>query len=347
MQNKNWRNNNQRRSSQGGQNNSGNRHGGNRFNQNGGGGGGFRPRNDRPRFNRPPQREVESPSEVKFYSGMAIDPAPRIYLETGLAEPTIRAMDLVSPIGKGQRGLIVSPPKSGKTTFLKHITQAITKAEPDMKVFVLLIDERPEEVTDFRRSVTADVRWSTSDQPYENHIRVARELMKEAVVLAAEGAHVMILIDSLTRLARVHNNATRGHGRTLSGGVDAEGMIIPRKIFGTARNIENGGSIGILATILVETGSRMDDVIFHEFKGTGNMELVLSREISDRRIFPAINVRESGTRKEEKLFTPEELKATRVLRSALAGMNDIEAAQALAELIKKYPNNQAIISSLQ
>jgi transcription termination factor Rho len=349
MQNKNWRHNNQRRnSSQNNQNggNNNNRPGGQRHHNNNNGGG-FRPRNDRPRFNRPPQREVETPAEVKFYSGSAIDPAPRIYLEKGLAEPTIRAMDLVSPIGKGQRGLIVSPPKSGKTTFLKHITQAITKAEPDMKVYVLLIDERPEEVTDFRRSVTADVRWSTSDQPYENHIKVARELMKEAVAQAAEGAHVMILIDSLTRLARVHNNATRGHGRTLSGGVDSEGLLIPRKIFGTARNIEGAGSIGILATILVETGSRMDDVIFHEFKGTGNMELVLSREVSDRRIFPAINIRESGTRKEEKLFTPEELKATRVLRSALAGMNDIEAAQALTELLKKYPNNQAIIASLQ
>ncbi len=350
MQNKNWRNNNQRRNSSQNNNPGGNNNrpgGGHRHHNNNNGGGGFRPRNDRPRFNRPPQREVETPAEVKFYSGSAIDPAPRIYLEKGLAEPTIRAMDLVAPIGKGQRGLIVSPPKSGKTTFLKHITQAITKAEPEMKVYCLLIDERPEEVTDFRRSVTADVRWSTSDQPYENHIKVARELMKEAVAHAAEGAHVMILIDSLTRLARVHNNATRGHGRTLSGGVDSEGLLIPRKIFGTARNIENAGSIGILATILVETGSRMDDVIFHEFKGTGNMELVLSREVSDRRIFPAINIRESGTRKEEKLFTPEELKATRVLRSALAGMNDIEAAQALNELLRKYPNNQAIIGSLQ
>jgi transcription termination factor Rho len=157
----------------------------------------------------------------------------------------------------------------------------------------------------------------------------------------------MILIDSLTRLARVHNNAVRGHGRTLSGGVDAEGLLIPRKIFGTARNIENAGSIGILATILVQTGSRMDDVIFQEFKGTGNMELVLSREVSDRRIFPALNIRESGTRKEEKLFTPEELKASRVLRSALAGMGEVEAAQALTELIRKFPTNQAAVASLQ
>src|SRR4051812_3071436 len=170
MQNKNWRNNNQRRNSSQNNNSGGNRPGGGHRHNNNQNGGGFRPRNDRPRFKRPPQREVETPAEVKFYSGSAIDPAPRIYLEKGLAEPTIRAMDLVSPIGKGQRGLIVSPPKSGKTTFLKHITQAITKAEPEMKVYVLLIDERPEEVPDFRRSVTADVRWSTSDQPYENHI---------------------------------------------------------------------------------------------------------------------------------------------------------------------------------
>ena len=314
MQNKNWRNNNQRRNSS--QNNNGNNNNrpgqrSNQANNRNGGGGGYRPRFDRPRFNRPAQqREVETPAEVKFYPACAIDPAPRIYLgERTWPNPRSARMDLVSPVGKGQRGLIVSPPKSGKTTFLKHITQAITKAEPDMKVYVLLIDERPEEVTDFRRSVTADVRWSTSDQPYENHIKVARELMKEAVAQAAEGAHVMILIDSLTRLARVHNNATRGHGRTLSGGVDAEGLLIPRKIFGTARNIENAGSIGILATILVETGSRMDDVIFHEFKGTGNMELVLSREVSDRRIFPAINIRESGTRKERKTVHARRIKS--------------------------------------
>ncbi|MCG3205631.1 MAG: Transcription termination factor Rho [Elusimicrobia bacterium] len=319
--------------------NNGHRH---HHNNNGG-----QQRFDRPRFQRPPQKEVESPAEVKFFSGTSIDPAPRIHLTKGLSEPTIRAMDLLCPIGKGQRGLIVSPPKSGKTTFLKHICQAITGAEPEMKVYVLLIDERPEEVTDFRRSVTAEVRWSTSDQPYENHIAVAKQLMKDAIEHAAEGKHVMILIDSLTRLARVHNSAVRGHGRTLSGGVDAQGLIIPRKIFGTARNIEFSGSIGILATILVQTGSRMDDVIFQEFKGTGNMELVLSREVSDRRIFPALNIRESGTRKEEKLFTPEELKASRTLRAALASMSEVESAQALTELLRKYPTNEAIVASLQ
>jgi transcription termination factor Rho len=216
-----------------------------------------------------------------------------------------------------------------------------------MKVYCLLIDERPEEVTDFKRSVTAEVRFSSSDQPYENHIRVANELMKHAIEEADSGQDVMILIDSLTRLARVHNSATRGYGRTLSGGVDASGLLIPRRIFGTARNIEGGGSLGIIATILVQTGSRMDDVIFHEFKGTGNMELVLSREVSDRRIFPAINIRESGTRKEELLFTPDELKVTRVLRSALAGMNEVEAAQTFTDLLTKHPTNKMVLASLQ
>ena len=292
----------------------------------------------------PPQ---QSEAERKFFDGTSIDPAPRIRLEKGLSEPTVRAMDLLCPIGRGQRGLIVSPPKSGKTTFLKHICQAITNAEPDMKVYVLLVDERPEEVTDFRRSVKAEVFYSSSDQPYENHIRVADQLMKKSVEEAGQGQHVMVLIDSLTRLARVHNSAVRGGGRTLSGGVDAQGLLIPRKIFGTARNIEHGGSLGILATILVQTGSRMDDVIFQEFKGTGNMELVLSREVSDRRIFPAINIRESGTRKEELLMTPEELKATRTLRAALAGMGDVEAAQALHDLLKKHPENRSILAALQ
>jgi transcription termination factor Rho len=215
-----------------------------------------------------------------------------------------------------------------------------------MKVYCLLVDERPEEVTDFRRNVKAEVRWSSSDQPYENHIRVANELMKQAVAEADSGQDVMIFIDSLTRLARVHNSAVRGGGRTLSGGVDAQGLLIPRKIFGTARKIENGGSLGILATILVQTGSRMDDVIFQEFKGTGNMELVLSREISDRRIFPAVNIRETGTRKEELLLSAEELKATRTLRAALSGMSDIDAAQALNQLLTKFGNNTQVLASL-
>jgi transcription termination factor Rho len=299
-----------------------------------------------PYGHRPRPVDEQTEAERRFLAKVSIDPGPRILLEKGLAEPTIRAMDLLCPIGRGQRGLIVSPPKSGKTTFLKHICKALTAADPELRVYCLLVDERPEEVTDFQRSVTAQVRFSSSDQPYENHIRVARELMKQAVEEADSGKDVMVLIDSLTRLARVHNSAVRNSGRTLSGGVDASGLLIPRRIFGTARNVEGPGSLGILATILVQTGSRMDDVIFQEFKGTGNMELVLSREISDRRIFPAINVRESGTRKEENLFSEPELKSARVLRAALAGMGDVEAAQALVDLLKKHPTNQSLLSSL-
>jgi len=293
--------------------------------------------------NLPPQSDAER----SFLSRVSIDPQPRINLESGLSEFTTRAMDIVCPIGRGQRGLIVSPPKSGKTTVLRHICQAITTAEPDMKVYCLLIDERPEEVTEFKRSVKAEVRWSSLDQPFEHHINVAQQLMKQAVEEADSGKHVMILLDSLTRLARVHNSAVRGMGRTMSGGVDAAGLLIPRKIFGSARNIENGGSLGIIATILVQTGSRMDDVIFQEFKGTGNMELVLSREISERRIFPAIHIRESGTRKEELLLSPEELKGMRLLRAALADMGDVEAAQQLVGLLQKYPTNKQLFASLQ
>lgn len=264
----------------------------------------YRPHRDQ----RSPSNQQRSEAERRFLNRVSIDPKPRIHLEKGSTELTVRAVDILCPIGKGQRGLIVSPPKSGKTTFLKHLCNAIIAAEPDMKVYCLLIDERPEEVTDFRRNVKAEVRWSSSDQLYANHIRVANELMKQAVEEADSGKDVMILLDSLTRLARVHNSQVRGAGRTMSGGVDAEGLIIPRRIFGTARNIEGGGSLGILATILVQTGSRMDDVIFQEFKGTGNMELVLSREVSDRRIFPAVNIRETGTRKEELLIPPRRTK---------------------------------------
>lgn len=220
------------------------------------------------------------------------------------------------------------------------------KSDPALKVYCLLVDERPEEVTDFKRSVSAEIHFSTSDQPYENHIRVAKQLMGKAIAEADSGKDVMILVDSLTRLARVHNSATRGSGRTLSGGVDANGLLIPRRIFGCARKIENGGSLGILATILVQTGSRMDDVIFQEFKGTGNMELVLSREAAERRIFPAINIRESGTRKEENLIPPDDLKKIYLLRQALAGLPDVEASQTLVNLLQKYPTNKQLLASL-
>lgn len=284
-------------------------------------------------------------TERRFMAGTVIDPSPRIRLEEGSAELTMRAMDLITPIGMGQRGLIVAPPGSGKTTFLKHLCQAVAKSQPHVKLYCLLIDERPEEVTDLRRSVTAEVRWSSSDDSYDNHISTADKLMKQVYREAGEGANVMVLIDSLTRLTRVHN-AERSSGRTMSGGVDARALEIPRRIFGAARKIENGGSLSILATILVSTGSRMDDIIFEEFKGTGNMEIYLSREISGRRIYPAIDIAKSGTRKEERLLAPEELEPIRKLRNMLAGMEPVQAAKTLVDALQKYPSNQALLATL-
>lgn len=304
------------------------------------------PRQNPNRFHSAPRRVV-SPQEKAFLAGTAINPAPRIILENGSKELTVRAMDLICPIGMGQRGLIVSPPGSGKTTLLKDICTSVSKAYPDIETYCLLIDERPEEVTDFRRSVTAQVRFSSMDQPYDHHIEVAETTMNDAFKTASTGKHVMILIDSLTRLARVHNTRQRGVGRTLSGGLDAQSLEVPRRIFGAARNIQNGGSITILATILVETESRMDDVIFEEFKGTGNMEIVLSREISTRRIFPAIDINASNTRKQELLFDPQELEKVTTLRRGLATMSKVEAIEKLINLIKQYPTNAELLLTLK
>ena len=290
-----------------------------------------------------PHRSQTTP----FLAGVAIDPSPRIRLEDGSKELTMRAMDLITPIGMGQRGLIVAPPGSGKTTFLKHICQAVAKSCPSIKLYCLLIDERPEEVTDFRRSVTAEVRWSSSDETYEHHIRTADELMRQAMHEAGLGQNVMIVIDSLTRLSRVHNAERNSSGRTLSGGVDARALEVPRKIFGSARKIENGGSLSILATILVDTGSRMDQVIFEEFKGTGNMEIFLSREISSQRIYPAIHISRSGTRKEELLLEPGELERVRKIRRALAELGTVEAAKTLVAQLEKYPTNKEWLATIR
>ncbi len=287
-------------------------------------------------------RSVDA-GEQKFLSGTAIDPSPRIRLEDGGKEFTVRAMDLICPIGMGQRGLIVAPPGSGKTTFLKDICRAVAKSAPAAKLYCLLIDERPEEVTDFRRSVPAEVHWSSSDQGYDHHIATADKLMAQAYREAAAGENVVILIDSLTRLARVHNAERASSGRTLSGGVDARALQVPRRIFGAARKIENGGSITILATILIETGSRMDEVIFEEFKGTGNMEVVLSRDIANRRIFPAIDISKSGTRKSELLLDPKEREQVENLRRELAELPPVEAAQSLFEKLQKYPTNKDLL----
>ena len=291
-------------------------------------------------------QRVVGEEESRFYAGVALDPSPRIRLEDGLSELTMRVMDLVCPIGMGQRGLIVAPPGSGKTTLLKHICQAVAKSSPNMKRYCLLIDERPEEVTDFRRNISAEVRWSSSDQAYDHHVATANELMQQVYREVSSGENVMVLIDSLTRLARVHNAERPSGGRTLSGGVDARALEIPRRIFGSARKIEHGGSLTILATILVETGSRMDQVIFEEFKGTGNMEIFLSREIANRRIFPAIDISKSGTRKEELLFNKGELEQVKKLRCALVGLGAVEAAQALIEKLKVYPTNKDLFEAI-
>jgi len=284
-------------------------------------------------------------SQNKFLAGTPIDPCPRIRLEAGSKELTMRAMDLICPIGMGQRGLIVAPPGSGKTTFLKHICQAVSKSVPQLKLYCLLIDERPEEVTDFKRTIPGEIHYSSSDQSYEHHIEIADKLMQQAMGEAAAGKDVMIVIDSLTRLARVHNAQTRSSGRTISGGVDARALEVPRRIFGAARKIENGGSLTIMATILVETGSRMDEVIFEEFKGTGNMEVVLSREIANHRIFPAIDISKSATRKQELLLEPKELEQINKLRRSLAGLGPIEAAQTLVKKLQQFPTNKELLSA--
>lgn len=303
----------------------------------------------RPQHNasRPVSNAPVDEAERRFLAAAAVDPSPRIRLEEGCSELTMRAMDLICPIGMGQRGLIVAPPGSGKTTFLKHICQAVAKTAPSVKLYCLLVDERPEEVTDFKRSVTAEVHASSSDETYEHHIATADQLMRRAMREAGEGANVMVLIDSLTRLARVHNAERQSSGRTLSGGMDARSLEVPRRIFGLARKAENGGSVSILGTLLIETGSRMDQVIFEEFKGTGNMEIVLSREISSRRIYPAIDIAKSGTRKEERLLEPAELEQVRKIRRALAGLGTVEAATALITQLKKYPTNKALLRDLR
>jgi transcription termination factor Rho len=279
-----------------------------------------------------------------FLNGIAIHPYQCIHLELGSAQPSMRAMDLITPIGMGQRGLIVAPPGCGKTTILKHICQSVGEAYPEIKLYALLIDERPEEVTDFKRSVPAEVHASSSDEGYAKHVRVANKLLSNAQKQAGKGHDVMIVIDSLTRLSRVYNATQKGGGRTMTGGLDSRAMEIPRKMFGAARKIENGGSLTILATILVDTGSRMDQVIFEEFKGTGNMEIVLSREIAEQRIFPAIDIAKSSTRREELLLNAKDIKKVTALRRALTGLQPIDGAKTLLELIEQYPTNAELLS---
>ena len=252
---------------------------------------------------------------------------------------TGRVIDMIAPIGKGQRGLIVSPPKSGKTVMLQHIAHAITSNHPDVVVIVLLIDERPEEVTEMQRSVRGEVVASTFDEPAARHVQVAEMVIEKAKRLTEHKRDVVILLDSLTRLARAYNTIVPASGKVLTGGVDANALQKPKRFFGAARNIEEGGSLTIIATALVETGSRMDDVIYEEFKGTGNMELHLERKMAEKRVYPAINVNRSGTRREELLMKPEILQKVWVLRKLLYGMDDIDAMEFLLDKIRATKSN--------
>ncbi|MCC7344707.1 MAG: transcription termination factor Rho, partial [Deltaproteobacteria bacterium] len=296
------------------------------------------------RMGRPDQRK--SDALTAFIAKTSIDPFERLRLETEGGPLSMRVFDLVCPIGKGQRGLIVAPPKAGKTTLLQDLCNAISKNNPEVKLFALLVEERPEEVTDFKRSVPAEIRASSSDHDTEHHIQTANTLLEDAVVLANEGKDVVIVVDSLTRLARVHNREARS-GKTLSGGVDANALEVPRRFFGAARKLEEGGSVTILATALINTGSQMDEYIFQEFKGTGNMELVLSRRLAEQRIFPAIDVPASGTRKEEKLLSPEEYATMQKIRGFLAGLNPIDAGKKLLETLQRYPRNADLLKAVQ
>ncbi|MCH8011782.1 MAG: transcription termination factor Rho [Candidatus Marinimicrobia bacterium] len=273
-------------------------------------------------------------------------PNEKIHLENGQKGYSMRIMDLMCPIGKGQRGLIVAQPKTGKTILLQKIANAITTNQPEIKLIVLLIAERPEEVTDMERSVEAEVISSTFDEPPERHVQVAKMVSEKAKRIVEFGTDVVILLDSITRLARAHNAIAPHSGRVLSGGIDANALHKPRKFFGSARNTEEGGSLTIIATALIDTGSRMDDVIFEEFKGTGNMELVLDRKLSDRRIFPSFDLIRSGTRKEELLLTKKELARMWILRKILNEMTPVEAMEFLLDRMKRTQTNQEFLDTM-
>ena len=284
-----------------------------------------------------------------FESLTPIFPNERIHLEKNSSTVAMRMVDLISPIGKGQRGMIVSQPKSGKTTLLKQIANAVTKNNPEMHLIILLIDERPEEVTDIKESITGDnveVIYSTFDELPERHKRVSEMVIERAKRLVEQKTDVIILLDSITRLARAYNLTVQASGRTLSGGLDPAALHMPKRFFGAARNMREGGSLTILATALVETGSKMDDVVFEEFKGTGNMELVLDRKLSEKRVFPAIDIAKSSTRREDLLLNKEELEAVDIMRKALNGLKTDEAAERILDLFVKTRNNDELVKTI-
>ena len=293
------------------------------------------------------QHPENAMKRTKFDDLIPIYPNKRLELETNPQEYTMRLMDLLSPIGKGQRGMIVAPPKAGKTTILKKIANSITTNNPEVELIVLLIDERPEEVTDMRRSIKGDVVYSTFDELPEHHVKVAEMVLERAKRLTEQKKDVVILLDSITRLARAYNLVIPSSGRTLSGGLDPSALHKPKRFFGAARNTENAGSLTILATALVETGSRMDDVIFEEFKGTGNMEVHLDRKLSEKRIFPAIDINKSGTRKEELLLGSEELETVFSLRKTMANMSSQEMTEQLIEQIVTTKSNDEFLERMK
>jgi transcription termination factor Rho len=283
---------------------------------------------------------------IRFENLTTIDPVEKFRLETSSEMIEQRIVDLVTPIGKGTRGLIVAPPRTGKTTILKQICNAITTNHPEVYVMVLLIDERPEEVTDFQRSVKADVVASSNDQDLETHVRLSRFMIERCKRMVEAGRDVFVLLDSITRVARAYNSVHGGSGRTMTGGVDARALEIPRKMFAAARKVEEGGSLTIIATALIDTGSRMDELIFQEFKGTGNMELILDRKLSERRLFPSIDIPKSGTRKEEKLFPAHQIEAIRKLRRMLTDLQPVEAMETLVAALKKHKSNDDLLAKL-
>lgn len=283
---------------------------------------------------------------IRFENLTTIDPIDKFQLETTPDAIETRIIDLVTPIGKGTRGLIVAPPRTGKTTILKQICNAITTNHPEVHCLVLLIDERPEEVTDFQRSVKAEVVASSNDQDLETHVRLSRFMIERCRRMVEAGKDVFVLMDSITRVARAYNSVHGGSGRTMTGGVDARALEIPRKMFAAARKVEEGGSLTILATALVDTGSRMDELIFQEFKGTGNMELILDRKLAERRLYPAIDIPKSGTRKEEKLFPPNQIDAIRKLRRMMTDLQPVEAMETLINALKKQKTNAELLAKL-
>jgi transcription termination factor Rho len=302
-----------------------------------------------PRLTRVEQIEGESPDKYRrrnFDDLTPIDPHEQIVLETGPEPLTTRVMDMLTPIGKGQRGLIVAPPRTGKTILLQHIAQAVVKNHPEMHLSMLLIDERPEEVTEMRRTVRGEVIASSADRDTASHVRTAELVVERAKRLAEQGKQVFVLLDSLTRLARAYNKNVGTSGRTMSGGIDIRALEVPKRLFGTARVFEEGGSLTVMGTALIDTGSRMDEIIFQEFKGTGNMELVLDRRLADRRIFPALDISQSGTRKEERILPAEVLKRVTLLRRSLVSLNPVSAMESLVKKLAEVPSNAAFLDKI-